>query len=220
MADLEHIIACHPRLYHMAEVGSWDNIRQRGLLSTAALLDLYEVEEPRRSNIKTQYRPKDEVICHSEHGQATIRRQTSMPTDKLRTALTDMKPWEWYKLLNSKVFFWSTRSRLHGFMAATAHKYRPHDVLIVCTRSLIEKYMEEITLSPINSGSVRDVRHTRGSHTLQTIPDYRCTNRQYKRTRECFAELAVEGSVLDLERHTLSVDRWMGANCIENIWHR
>ena len=77
----------------MAEVGSWVNIRQRGLLRTMAFLDLFEVGKPRRTRIKAQYRPKDEVICHAEYGQATTRRQTPMPPDKLRTALTDMTPW-------------------------------------------------------------------------------------------------------------------------------
>ena len=220
MADLEQIIARHPRLYHMAEAGSWESIRRHGLLSTTALLDLFEVGEPSRTHINAQHRPNDEAIGHPAYGRATIRSQTPMPHGKLQTALTDMEPQEWYRMLNGKVFFWSTQSRLYGFLIATAHRDRPHDVLTVCTRSLVEQYKKEITLSPINSGTVRDVRHKRGRGTFQTIADYRCTNRQYEGERECFAELAVEGSVPDIARHTLSVDRWMGSDHQGNIWQR
>lgn len=209
----------------MAEAGSWENIRQRGLRSTSALLDLFDVPEPRRTQIETQYRRRDCIIRHLEYGCATIRRQTPMPSDKLRAALTDMKPWGWYRLLNSKVFFWPTPSRLNGFLNAAAHRNRPHDVITACTRSLVYQYAHEIELSPINSGTVfipNDPNHQRGSRTFQSIPDYCCPKRHryYKGERECFAELAVQGSVPDIAQHTLSVDRWVGANYQYNIWQR
>ena len=220
MAKLEHIITQHPRLYHMAEAGSWENIKQRGLCSTTALLSLFEVPEPRRTQIEEQYRPNDEVICRPGYGRATIRNQTPMKTGMLQCALTDMEPSKWYKLLNGKVFFWSTKSRLYGFLTATTHRNRPHDVLTVCTRSLIEQYVDIITLSPINSGTVRHINHRRGSHTFRTIADYRCTDRKYKGERECFAELAVASSVPDIVRHTLSADRWKGTEHQRIIWSR
>jgi hypothetical protein len=33
----------YPRVYHVAEAGSWPSIKPHGLLSVAALLDLFEV---------------------------------------------------------------------------------------------------------------------------------------------------------------------------------
>ena len=210
----------------MAEAGAWENIRQYGLLSTEALLNLFEIGEPRRTRINAQYRRKDCDIRHPEYGCAIIRRQTRMPPDKLQTALTDnMNSSEWYRLLNGKVFFWPTQSRLNGFLEATAHMGRCHDVLTVCTRSLAEQYVNEqrtneINLSPINSGTVFRPDHRRGRNTFQRITDYGCTDRLYKGERECFAELAVAGSVLNINQHVLSVDRWVGANCAENIWQK
>ncbi len=218
MANLEHLIERHRRLYHVAEAGSWENIRRRGLLSTTALLDLFEVGEPSRTRIEAQYRQKDCVVRDPEYGCATIRRQILMDPDRLRTALTDMKPWGWYRLLNGKVFFWSTPKRLNKFLNAIAHGGRAHDVITVCTRSLIYQYAHEIELSPINSGTVfipNDPNHQRGSRTFQSIPDYD------RETRDgLFAELAVEYRVLDIEQHALSVDRWIGANRVGNIWQR
>ena len=202
-------------LYHMAEAGAWENIQRHGLLSTTALLILFEVSETRRSAIGSEHRKHRVVIRHRDYGCAAIRDQTPMPPGKLELALTDMDPSEWYKLLNGKVFFWSTESRLISFLQARSHRDRPHDVLTVCTRSLVEQHASEITLSPINSGTVRVPTHKRGSYTFRTIADHTC-----KTKHECYAELAVEGSVPYMERHTLSVDRWMGPTRQENIWQR
>ena len=55
MADQNKLIAQHPLLYHMAEAGAWANIRQHGLLSTTALLRLFDVSEPQRSAIGSRY---------------------------------------------------------------------------------------------------------------------------------------------------------------------
>ena len=215
MADQKQIIAQHPLLYHMAEAGAWENIQRLGLLSTTALLKLFDASEPQRSPIGSWYRKSREVIRHSDYGCATIRDQTPMHPSKLARALTDMNPSEWYKLLNGKVFFWSTESRLKSFLKARSHRDRLHDVLTVCTRSLVEQHATEITLSPINSGTVRMPTHRRGSNTFRTIADHACRTK-----RECFAELAVEGGVPDMERHTLSVDRWIGPTRQQNIWQR
>ena len=215
MAEQETIITRHPLLYHMAEAGAWENIQQHGLLSTAALLDLFDVSEPKRSAIRSCYRRTRNVVRHSDHGCAVIRDQTPMHPNKLSQALTDMNPREWYRLLNGKVFFWSTEDRLKSFLKARSHRNRPHDVLTVCTRSLIEEYATKITLSPINSGTVRVPTHTRGSYTFQTIADYTCRTK-----RECFAELTVEECVPDMKLHTLSVDRWVGPSRRQNLWKR
>ena len=56
MANQEEIITRHPLLYHMAEAGTWENIQRHGLLSTAALLRLFDVGEPQRSAIGSRYR--------------------------------------------------------------------------------------------------------------------------------------------------------------------
>ena len=47
-AELAELVGDCPTLYHMAEGGGWPAIRQHGLLSTSALLNLYGVEGPQR----------------------------------------------------------------------------------------------------------------------------------------------------------------------------
>ena len=79
MADQEKIITQHPLLYHMAEAGAWENIQRHGLLSTTALLKLFDVSETQWSTIGSEYRSSREVICHRDYGCAAIRDQTPMP---------------------------------------------------------------------------------------------------------------------------------------------
>ena len=51
------LLADCPRLFHMAEAGSWPSIRERGLLSTSALLDLHGVAGEAREAIEARRRP-------------------------------------------------------------------------------------------------------------------------------------------------------------------
>lgn len=60
--ELDELLHDCPTLYHMAERGSWHSIKEHGLLSTSALLDLYEVPEPRRTEIEATHRPQSVAI--------------------------------------------------------------------------------------------------------------------------------------------------------------
>ena len=73
----EGFIARYPRLWHMAEAGSWDGIRERGLLSTTALLDLFEINGARRLELKSARRPASVAITHP-----TTARRSSVTTSR------------------------------------------------------------------------------------------------------------------------------------------
>src|SRR5215208_2327651 len=107
------LIARYPRLYHMAEDGSWDAIRRHGLLSTRALLDLFEIRGAERDALYSRHRPSGTTVHHPVHGTAVIRDQKPMSDSKVATALGgSMTPREWYELLNDRVFFWLSEDRL------------------------------------------------------------------------------------------------------------
>jgi len=130
-----------PRLYHMAERGSWPSIRRHGLLSTSALLDLYEVTGGERARLEGAHRPESVEIVHPKHGKAVIRDQKPMDDRGLRRALTDgLMPEDWYRILNAKVFFWLTEDRLNRLLGARAYRDLRHDVLVVDTRELLSKH--------------------------------------------------------------------------------
>lgn len=60
--QLETFIAHYPRLYHMAEAGTWPSIKQHGLLSTLAVLDRYGIAGPQRLVLETQHRPSKVTV--------------------------------------------------------------------------------------------------------------------------------------------------------------
>lgn len=110
-AELAELLRDCPTLYHMAERGSWPSIREHGLLSTSALLDLYGAQGAERAAIEGQRRPGPVTIERPAFGRAVIRDQKPMSDAGLRRCLTDgLTPEDWYRLLNGKVFFWLTRA--------------------------------------------------------------------------------------------------------------
>src|ERR1700730_15009624 len=119
----------------MAEDGSWPSIRRRGLLSTTALLDLYEVQGAPREEIEAQRRRTGVPLERSPLPRAVIRDQLPMDDGGLRRCLPPhIEPTDWYRLLNRKVFFWLTKLRLITLLKAGTYRQRPHDVIEVSTR--------------------------------------------------------------------------------------
>lgn len=200
---ISDLIASHPAIYHMAEDGSWPSIQRHGLLSTSALLKRWEYSEKDRETICCTRRPKCFTIEHPVYGKAVIRDQKAINPHKLRDCLTDVTEEEWYRLLNSKVFFWPDRQGLIWFLGATAYINNPHVVITIDTRRLLGKYIDMITLSAINTGSTFPRKNQinpepRGRDTFKRISDY-----QMSKARE----LAIENCVEDVVSFALSVDR-------------
>jgi hypothetical protein len=219
--ELEIIIHNHPSLFHMAEHQSWPSIRRHGLLSTTALLDLYGYAGAEREAIEARRRPDSITILHPAHGTAVIRDQKPMTDGSLRRALRDgLTPEEWYRLLNTRVFFWLTEDRLHRLLKAGTYAGQSHDVLIVETRPLVEKYRPQITLSPMNSGNTRPYPHRRGRDTFLSIADYPYRAERRKRPREPIVELAVENGVPDIAEYVIEVAEMQRSVRLRTIWKR
>src|SRR5262245_5187541 len=102
--SIEELVSNYPKAFHMAEHGSWESIRTRGLLSTTALLDLFEITGERRFRLESMRRAKSETITHPMYGSAVIRDQKVLSESALSRCLTGASPREWYELLNSKTF--------------------------------------------------------------------------------------------------------------------
>lgn len=208
--NVEALISRYPRLFHMAEDGSWESIRERGLLSTTALLDLFEVEGERRRTIESHRRPEISSVEHPGLGAALIRDNKPMQEASLRRCLEGMSPREWYETLNRRVFFWVEWVRLMRFLNARSYRKRPHVVLEVDTAGLVERHAERISLSRINSGSTRGCAR-RGPDTFRRIADYP--------EGKPIVELAVDSGVRDIAELVLSVSRWRGDELLKRVWN-
>lgn len=204
----EEVADRHPHIYHMAELDSWPSIKEHGLLSTTALLKLFEVSSDKRRKIESEWRPRPEAIDHPEHGTAVIRDQ-KMPPIELDPQLVDLTRQEWYKYLNGKTFFWAERKRLANFLFAYGR--RPHCVLIVDTLALLSRHGSRASLCSINSGFTKQ-RARRGSETFKPIAKFPSSQRVW--------EVAIEHSVPDIMDFIVRAEEWQRDRKLDLIWER
>ncbi|MBY0298615.1 MAG: hypothetical protein K2X71_21680 [Methylobacterium sp.] len=216
MTEQDLIETC-PRLWHMAEAGSWDAIRTNGLLSTRALLDLYGVAGETRDAILSRRRPHAVTLRRAGLPDAVVRDQKPMSDAGLRACLDDgLTPAGWYEILNEKVFFWPSRTRLRRLLTARAYRATPHTVLTLRTASLVAAHRDRILLSPINSGATIMRPPRRGHATFRTVADFPIEERR-RRAADAVAEVVVRGGVPDVADHVLAVHRCHGGEA-EPLW--
>jgi hypothetical protein len=204
----------------MAESGSWPSIRSHGLLSTKALLDLFEKKGQERFEIESQWRPESVEINHPIYGYAVVRDQKPLRDVGLKRLLDGMSVREYYELLNGKTFFWVRRERLETLLNAKAYRDRSHTVLTVDTNDLVRKYQNIISLSPINSGAIIRGRSRRGVGIFKRIRDYPFDEMKKKKREEAIVELAVDYAIKDISELVIRVEEWMGSKPIQLIWEK
>lgn len=216
--DADELARRFPRLYHMAADGSWSTISALGLLSTTALLDLFEVPEPRRTELEATRRPESVVLEHPRHGIAVIRDNKPLLESRLQSCLLDgLTPEDWYRLLNRRVFFWPTWDRVNTLLGASAYRDAPQLVVTIYTERLIAAHRHTTTLSPINSGATRPFAWPRGASTFRSIDDFDFEARR-QRGRQAIAEVAVDYGVPDVVGLAESVVRQLPDGSSEVLW--
>ncbi len=218
----EELAARFPRLYHMAQAGSWPGIQRHGLLSTTALLDLFEVDGDAREGLVARHRPESVTIRHPLHGEAVIRDQKPMSDGGLVRALQGaMTPADWYRILNEKVYFWLARERLDKLLGAAAYRGRRQTVLTIDTAALLARHADRVLLSPINSGCTKPYPTPRGRDTFLPLGEYKFDEWTRKRNRrDSVVELTVRYAVPDVRDFVLTVEEVGGGIDTALLWQR
>ncbi|SEM42882.1 hypothetical protein SAMN05444354_116162 [Stigmatella aurantiaca] len=201
-----------PLLFHMAEAGSWPSIQRHGLLSTSALLDLFEVRGERRRALEARHRPESVTLHHPRHGTAVIRDQKPMSDAGLLRSLSGgLSPADWYQLLNARVFFWVSHERLMKLLKARAYRDKRQTVLTVDTARLLALHEARVLLSPRNSGATKPFPWPRGPDTFLPMARYPFSFWDQKRKRKNpVAELTVTYAVPDIRDFVLRVEEYVG----------
>jgi hypothetical protein len=203
----------------MAEAESWSSIRKHGLLSTTALLDLFQVRGELRRALESKHRPESVEIRHPQYGVAVIRDQKPMRESALAECLVGMTPEQWYRTLNRHVFFWVASQRLENLLGARAYRGRTHTVITVDAARLFELHGPNLRLSPINSGSTIYNPRPRGADTFQRIADYPFEDRRKVRgLANAVAELAAQYAVPDISKCAVRVDHRRDGRVLEIIY--
>ncbi len=207
----EDLLTHYPRLYHMAEDGSWDSIRQHGLLSTSALLDLYGYGGAERRKLESERRPESVPIGRIGLPRAVVRDQKPLTTSVLEKCLTDgTTPEQWFETLNERVFFWLSKRRLQDLLGAKAYRNRPQTVITLDTASVLAAHRQNITLSPINTGSTIYRAAPRGRSTFSTIKAFPFEERRKvkkKTVKDAVVELTILEGLRDVMDHAIAAHR-------------
>ena len=214
------LVTHFPRLYHMAEAGTWPSIRAHGLESTSALLDRFGVRGAARAAVESARRAAAVTVTHPDYGTAVVRDQRPIAESVLARCLTGLTPRAWYRLLNRQVFFWPTEERLRRLLGARFNRGRPHCLLTVDTAALLARHGRRVRLSPINSGCTRPPM-PRGRGTFRTVAAYPFAERcRRRKPAEAVAEVTVLGKVPDIADVVLRVEHVRGGVVEEVIWER
>jgi hypothetical protein len=202
----EYIAERWPRLYHMAEAGSWPSIQRHGLLSTTALLDLFGIGGAAREAIEASRRAESVSIHHPEHGTAWVRDNKPINETVLRRTLAGMSESDWYRTLNGRVFFWLSEDRLDRLRLAPPYRAREHDILTLDTAALLEIYAPRLELAHLNTGAVHpSANYPRGTGTFQGIAAYPWRQRLATSPSEPIVELTVPYAVPDPDAFVIDV---------------
>jgi hypothetical protein len=219
--ERDELVRLYPRLYHMAAPDAWPQIVRHGLLSTDALLNLFEVAEPQRTELLTRRRAASVTISHPEHGTAVVRDNLPLSESKLAAALTDMTVEQWLRLLNSKVFFWLQRERVDRLLHARAYRNNSHLVITVDTQLLLDHIGDDsVTLSRINTGSTAYLAAPRGSDTFKQIGGYSHPPRRWAlKSSSDIAELSVAGTIANIVAVAVRADLHT-PDSVRQVWKR
>jgi hypothetical protein len=214
--EIEKLIELYPRLYHMAERDAWDSIKNRGLMSTSAVLDYLNIGVEDRFRYESQHRQMKIDVLPGNPSSILLRDQKPMPRDRLLRALSpNLSPEDWYRTINGKVFFWVSEARLHRLLNARDYRLLEHDVITVDAAPFVRAYHDSIWLSHINSGNTWPFPHARGLDTFRRIPDYP-VGRSGKPLKDV-VELVIDYAVPDIFRYVLEVNRMKGEKILHKI---
>ena len=215
----EQLSDLYPELYHIAWGGSWESIKANGLLSTKALLRLYGKSEEEFIALTQKHRPNCVKINSNNLPQAVIRDQKPMDDGGLIKALPEnFKPWQWYDLLNSMVFFWPTKQRLKTMISAQAYRQIKHDVLIIDTQKLVELEEPSIRLSRMNSGCTKPYPHQRDMSLFKTFEDYPFNSRlKQSGWEKAIAEVCVLDKVDRIEEAVIDTKHGFAKDILDDL---
>lgn len=216
----EELVARHPRLYHMAEAGSWEKIFELGLLTTAQIVAACARDPLERAAVLDR-RVRSHVLSHPDHGPIVVRDQRPLVERRLAGLLVDLTVPEWLHELNSKVFFWVGEDRLVRLLSSYGDRH--HDVLVLDTGALLATHADRVLLTTMNTGAVSRFPSCprRGRDTFMTVADFPHGERRTTDSRRTqVVELAVDGGVRDVADLVLQVERRRGEGLGEVVWKR
>ena len=206
----------------MAEEGSWPSIRDRGLLSTKAIVDLYQPGEDVKAEILNTVRRKTITLTRDGMPDVTIRDQ--MPAKFLDVCLEEgVTPQEFLDALNGRVFFWVSAERLTRLLQARLYRNLRHTVLHVDTAALLQGYPGRVQLAPYNTGSMHvPTAPKRGPGVFTDLASYPYAEwaRRRGKSGDAIVELTIDYAIPDIRAYVTRVETWAEGVPVEVLYEK
>lgn len=200
--DAREFAARYPTAYHMADEYAWPSIQRYGLLSTRAMVELYNPDPGLRGQILSQRRRTSITLDSTDLGSMVVRDQ--LPLKFLDKCLhPGVSAQQFLDALNGRVFFWLSTKRLDTLVNALANRKRRHLVLHVDTAAMLEVYDAHAQLAPYNTGSMHVPNAPkRGPDIFTDLEDYpfEYWAKKNGNSRDHVVELTIPHAVPDITR--------------------
>ncbi|MBY0246375.1 MAG: hypothetical protein K2Q17_01815 [Nitrospiraceae bacterium] len=202
----EELCRLHPELFHVSAPDAWPMMKKYGLLSTANILDLLGIDQKEeRERLLKQRRPFPVPLCHPTKGTIIINDNKPLSEKALSQILDDnLTPEDWLMMLNSRIFFWSNGQATQRLLQARINRGRKRLVLVVDTQKLARDYLNNMEISPINSGSTIRKAARRGLQTFTPLGDL--PYREWQKLRghnDKILEVIVRDSIPNIQKYVL-----------------
>lgn len=205
----DQLVTAYPRVYHMAEVGTWPSIKQHGLLSSNEVARRSGAQGAAATALRRDHRAGKVTVPVLGVGDVVLRDQIPMHPDRITRALpAGVSAGDWYELINDRVFFWAEEHRLHRLLNGREYGHLEHDVLTLDTASLVQSHHERIRLCHMNSGNTFPAMTKRGPEIFKPIAAYEVT--RTGRPKKAVVEVTVIGGVPDIRQHVVEARRMRG----------
>lgn len=205
----DQLVTDYPRVYHMAEVGTWPSIKQHGLLSSNEVARRSGAQGAAAAALRRGHRAGKVTVAVPGVGDVVLRDQIPMHPDRITRALpAGVSAGDWYELINDRVFFWAEEHRLHRLLNGREYGHLEHDVLTLDTASLVQAHHERIRLCHMNSGNTFPAMTKRGPEIFKPIAAYEVT--RTGRPKKAVVEVTVVGGVPDIRQHVVEARRMRG----------
>lgn len=203
------LITAYPRVFHMAEVGSWPSIKQHGLLSSNEVVRRSGAVGDAAAALRRGHRAGKVTVAVPVVGDVILRDQIPMHPARITRALPpSISAADWYELINERVFFWAEEHRLRRLLNGREYGHLEHDVLTLDTASLIQAHHDRIRVCHMNSGNTFPAMTKRDPDIFKPIAAYEVT--RTGQPRKPVVEVTVLDGVPDIGRHVISAKRMRG----------
>lgn len=221
--DANKFVDLYPRLYHMAQGGAWPSIQRHGLLSTSAIVDLYNVDSSLRVAIATNVRRESVSLTDPDLGTMTIRDQRPMKflDECLEPGASRLA---FLSAINTRIFFFPGNSGLYRLMGAKLYRDLPQTVIEFDTRAVVEAFGHVAELAPYNTGSMHvPTAPIRSAAVFKPISEYPYDFWEKKRrhsSTEPVSEFTLPYSMPQAEEFVLKAQTWVGGASTETLYER